>query len=75
MLRAVAEQFEIIGEEFTRLRNIDPTTAATIRELTRIIAVRNVLVHGYAIEDNRLVRVESALDSLRTVLEKLLAGA
>ena len=72
---AVERQFEIIGEAFGKLRNVDPTTAAAIAELPRIIAFRNVLIHGYASVDNRLVWgvVEANLPGLRVTLERLLA--
>ena len=47
MLRsAVERQFEIIGEAFTGLRRVDPSLAATIPDLPRIVAFRNVLIHG-----------------------------
>ena len=48
---AVERQFEIIGEAFSKLRQGDPSTAAAITELPRIVALRNVLVHGYASVD------------------------
>lgn len=43
MLRsAVERQFEIIGEAFTGLRRVDPSLAATIPDLPRVVAFRNV---------------------------------
>ena len=48
---AVERQFEIIGEAFSKLRQGDPSTAAAITELPRIVALRNVRVHGYASVD------------------------
>ena len=44
---AVERQFTIVGEALVRLRNLDPDTAATISELSKIIAFRNIVVHGY----------------------------
>lgn len=38
-----------------QLRRIDPDSATAVPELTRVIAFRNILVHGYANVDNRLV--------------------
>ena len=52
---AVERQFEIIGEAFNRLAKVDIQAAEQIPELPRIIAFRNVLIHGYATVDNRLV--------------------
>ncbi len=74
MLRsAVERQFEIIGEAFTGLRRVDPNLAATIPDLPRIVAFRNVLIHGYATVDSRLVWgvVEGKLAELLTLLTRL----
>lgn len=72
---AVERQFEIIGEAFTQLRRVDPEVAAAIPGLPRIVAFRNVLVHGYASVDNRLVWgvIEAHLGPMRAAVEKLLA--
>ena len=57
MLRAAVErQFEIIGEAFVGLRRVDPALAAGIRDLSRIIAFRNVLIHAYATVDAKLAQ-------------------
>jgi uncharacterized protein with HEPN domain len=52
---AVERQFEIIGEALTQLRKIAPDLVAEVTEASRIIGFRNVLIHGYAEVDNRLV--------------------
>jgi len=49
MLRAAVErQFEIIGEALARLRKLDPEVCSTVTDAGRIIAFRNILIHGYA---------------------------
>ncbi|MEO5672451.1 MAG: HepT-like ribonuclease domain-containing protein [Ramlibacter sp.] len=74
---AVERQFEIIGEALNRLSRVDPATAATIADLPRIVAFRNVLVHGYASLDNRIVWgvIEGSLAPLREALDRLLTQA
>jgi len=71
---AVERQFEIAGEALNPLAKIDAATAANIPYLPRVVAFRNVLIHGYASVDNRLVWgvVEANLTSLRSVLARLL---
>jgi uncharacterized protein with HEPN domain len=68
MLRsAVERQFEIVGEALGQLAKLDESLASRIHEYRRIIAFRNILIHGYAEVDNRLVWdiVESKLPTLR----------
>ncbi|MCS7306733.1 MAG: DUF86 domain-containing protein [Thermoguttaceae bacterium] len=56
MLRsAVERQFGIIGEALVQMTKIDLPTAAQIPEYRRIIAFRNILIHGYAEVDDRIV--------------------
>jgi uncharacterized protein with HEPN domain len=76
MLRAAVErQFEIIGEALVGLRRVEPAIALQIPDLLRIIAFRNILIHGYASVDDRLVWgvVEADLPLLRDTLDQLLA--
>ncbi len=75
MLRAAVErQFEVIGEAFAGLRRADPALAAAIPDLPRIIAFRNILIHGYASVDDRLVWgvAERDLPGLQEILGRLL---
>ncbi len=78
MLRAAVErQFEIIGEALVRLIRLNETFAARITEHRRIVAFRNILIHGYADVDDRLVWdvVETKLPLLRREVEALLSEA
>ena len=74
MLRAAVErQFEVIGEAMARLARVDEAVAARIGGYRRIIAFRNVLIHGYADVDDRLVWdvVETSLPTLVEEIDAL----
>ena len=76
MLRsAVERQFEIAGEALAGLARSDASIASRISHFQRIIAFRNVLIHGYAEVDDRLVWsvVETDLPTLVTEVADLLA--
>ena len=53
--RAVEREFEIIGEALKRLAQIDPTTAASVSQLRRIVNFRNRIIHGYDTIDDTVV--------------------
>lgn len=75
MLRsAVERQFEIIGEAMTKLARTDEPVADQVSQYQRIIAFRNVLVHGYADVDDLLVWdvVETTLPALAREVDLLL---
>lgn len=76
MLRsAVERQFEIIGEALNHLSKGAPEIAGQISEYRRIVAFRNILIHGYADVDDRVVWgiVETDLPKLRTEVEILMS--
>lgn len=72
---AVERQLEIIGEALNSLRKIDPETAARIPDLQRIIGLRNVLAHGYAVIDDNVVWVAASdrVPQLREVISQMLS--
>ncbi|HEX7185903.1 MAG TPA: HepT-like ribonuclease domain-containing protein [Thermoanaerobaculia bacterium] len=75
MLRsAVERQFEIIGEALNKLTKVDPGRASQIPEYQKIIAFRNVLIHGYAtvVDDVVWGVVQTKLPLLLETVETLL---
>ncbi|MFC3450085.1 HepT-like ribonuclease domain-containing protein [Amycolatopsis speibonae] len=68
---AVERQFEIIGEALNQLSELDSDLAAQVPDLGRIVAFRNILIHGYATVDDALVwqvlteRLPGLIDVLR----------
>ena len=77
MLRAAVErQFEIIGEATAKLARHDEALVTRIDDYRRIVAFRNILIHGYADVDERLVWdvVEAKLPILRRDVEALLGA-
>jgi uncharacterized protein with HEPN domain len=73
---AVERQLQIVGEALAQLAKSDPESSAKLPDLPRIIAFRNILVHGYAGIDYdtvwRLIREK--LPELRANLTALLAA-
>jgi len=77
MLRsAVERQFEIIGEALAQLARLDAGSAGRITESKRIIGFRNILIHGYAEVDPRMVWdiIETKLPRLRHEVGEILTG-
>jgi uncharacterized protein with HEPN domain len=77
MLRsAVERQFEIAGEALRNLRRAFPALAAEIPDLGRVVAFRNVLIHGYASIDHQVVwtvvgrELPALLTTLTTMLDR-----
>lgn len=74
MLRsAIERQFEIIGEATKRLHKANPDLAAQIRSYRKIIAFRNLLIHGYNIVSDSVVwnTIEEDLPLLRADIRRL----
>jgi uncharacterized protein with HEPN domain len=71
----VERQFLIIGEAMSQLARLAPEVAAQITYSRRIIAFRNVLVHGYDLVDHDVVWdvIETHLPVLRRQVASLLA--
>lgn len=77
MLRAAVERkFEIIGEALNRLAKTAPDVSAQLPELPRIVAFRNLLIHGYASIDDATVwrTVQEDLPALLGRVAALLGG-
>lgn len=75
MLRsAVERQCEIVGEALNRLSRAAPDLAARIPDLSRAVAFRNLLIHGYATVDDATVwrTVNEDLPVLAAHVSKLL---
>ena len=74
---AVERQLEIIGEALSQLAKVDPQIADNVPELRRIIAFRNILVHGYSAVDYDTVwrLIEDKLPELQSNLTMLLRAA
>lgn len=77
LLRQAAERnFEIIGEAVGRLARNDPDTARGISEHERIVAFRNVLIHGYDLVNDELVwdTIRNKVPVLLAEIEQLMEG-
>jgi uncharacterized protein with HEPN domain len=74
---AVERQLEVLGEALKNLRSADPDTAATIPDVSRIIGMRNVLAHAYAVVDDRVVweAATARVPALVIIVDGLLADA
>jgi len=70
----VERKFEIMGEAFVRLRNLDDDITDLIPDSRKAIALRNILAHGYdSIRDEVIWdTVANHLPRLVMEIEKLL---
>lgn len=72
--QAVERNLEIVGEAVGRLRRNDPDTTLQLSEHERIVAFRNVLIHGYDLVEDELVweTIQTKLPVLLAEVEELL---
>ena len=74
---AVERQLLIVGEALNNLRKVDAETAERIPDIVRIIGLRNVLAHGYAVVDDAVVwqaasaRVPQLLETVQSLLTEV----
>ncbi len=73
----IERQFEIMGEAINRLSKIDTDVTKKITDYQKIISFRNILIHGYADIDNRLVWniIEQKLPGLLSEVRNLSADS
>lgn len=69
----VERELEIIGEALARLQRDHPNLAEQIRDVHKIVGLRNVLAHGYDILENEILWdiVENKLPILKADIFKL----
>ena len=74
---AVERQLGIIGEALNTLRRLDPDSAEKIPALARIVGLRNVLAHGYAVVDDHVVwsAASTRVPELFALVDELIDGA
>ena len=47
IVAAVEREMEIVGEALNELRRIDPETAASVPDIHKAVALRNIITHAY----------------------------
>ena len=72
---ATERQIELVGEALNNLRRVAPEIAERIPDVHKIIATRNVLVHGYTEVNSTIVwqAATQAIPALIPILEAALA--
>jgi uncharacterized protein with HEPN domain len=71
---ATERQIELVGEALNNLRKASPEIAERVPDVHKIIGMRNVLVHGYAEVNDRIVwlAATTSIPTLIPVLKALL---
>jgi uncharacterized protein with HEPN domain len=71
---SVERKFEVIGEALNQLSRVEPALAARIPDLSKIVAFRNLLIHGYASVQVATVwnTIESSLPAMLDRVDALL---
>lgn len=74
---AVERAFIIIGEAMLQASKLDPDLGTKVANLRQIIGFRNVLVHGYAVVQDKTVweTVENDVSNLKQELDGLLGAS
>ncbi len=69
----VERELEIMGEALARLRRDHPDLANQVTDIHKIIALRNVLAHGYDILELEILWdiIENKIQPLKEAIEKL----
>jgi len=73
---AVERKFQIIGEALNRIKSLEESILNGISEHRRIIAFRNIIVHGYDAIDTEIVwdAIKNHLPKLKKEVEQLLSA-
>jgi uncharacterized protein with HEPN domain len=73
---AVERQFIVIGEALGQLERLDAAVVAPITDYRKVVAFRNILVHGYSTIDDRVVWtvIQQNLPLLRNQIETVLSS-
>ncbi|MDH3258929.1 MAG: DUF86 domain-containing protein [Deltaproteobacteria bacterium] len=71
---AVERQFVIMGEALSRASRIMPELEENITDFKKIVGLRNILVHGYAVVEDEVIWgiVETYVGKLKKEAETLL---
>ena len=69
----IERELEIIGEALARLRGDHPDIAEGVRDIHKVIGLRNVLAHGYDVLEHEILWdiVENKLPILKADILKL----